>query len=295
MRDESSHCDVTLASEDGHVVEAHRVILSAGSDFFRGVFRCAKPYNLYLYLKGIKRQELENIVDFLYKGETYLAQAELNRFLAAARELKIKGLDDDPGDELPTDAVVDDSAKDLQETEQQTIVKEEEEINPSETMSPRVSEKTTAKITLQEEIASLDEIIATPNRNVPAEETKKVKPTPAVVREKVSSNTETAEETVTVAGGGTTTEFEIIREDDTEKMFFLNYQLDQMMEKVDGLWTCKVCGKTGGSHFVNNRSQVRQHCEVHLSTKVQCSLCKTIIKGGPCNMRKHRRQNKNHL
>ena len=143
MRDENSHCDVTLASEDGHTVEAHRVILSAGSDFFRGVFRRAKPFNLYLYLKGIKRQELENIVDFLYKGETYLAQAELNRFLAAARELKIKGLDDDPDDELPTDAVADDSAKDLQEREHQTIVKDVETY-PSETMSPRVSEMTTA-------------------------------------------------------------------------------------------------------------------------------------------------------
>ena len=85
MREESSYCDVTLASDDGHTIDAHRVILTAGSEFFGEVCRQAGPSKLFLYLKGIKRQELENVVDFLYNGQTYLAQEELNKLHAAKR------------------------------------------------------------------------------------------------------------------------------------------------------------------------------------------------------------------
>ena len=95
MREENSHCDVTLASEDGHAVSAHRVILAAGSDFFRGIFQQAQPKDLFLYLKGVKKQELDHIVDFLYNGQAYLVRDELKKFLVTARELKIKGLEDD--------------------------------------------------------------------------------------------------------------------------------------------------------------------------------------------------------
>ena len=95
MREENSHCDVTLASEDGHAVSAHRVILAAGSDFFRGIFKQARPKDIFLYLKGVKQQELDNILDFLYNGQAHLAQDELNNFLVIARELKIKGLERD--------------------------------------------------------------------------------------------------------------------------------------------------------------------------------------------------------
>ena len=43
-------------------------------------------------MKGISKSEIENVIDFLYNGETFVAQHKLNSFLVSAQELKVKGL-----------------------------------------------------------------------------------------------------------------------------------------------------------------------------------------------------------
>merc|ERR1719309_1588569 len=56
------------------------------------VFSKCTQTNMLVYLKGILKSELENIIDFLYNGETFVTQEELNSFLITAQELKVKGL-----------------------------------------------------------------------------------------------------------------------------------------------------------------------------------------------------------
>ncbi|XP_023331901.1 broad-complex core protein isoforms 1/2/3/4/5 [Eurytemora carolleeae] len=91
IRHEREFFDVTLASEDEQI-QAHKVILSACSPFFRGVLRKNKHEHPLLYLKGVKFTELLSILNFMYNGEVNVAQDELSSFLAVAEELKIKGL-----------------------------------------------------------------------------------------------------------------------------------------------------------------------------------------------------------
>ena len=43
-------------------------------------------------LRGIVAQDLEAVLDFIYLGETKVSQADLERFLALAEELQLKGL-----------------------------------------------------------------------------------------------------------------------------------------------------------------------------------------------------------
>ena len=43
-----------------------------------------------LYLKGVVGKDLQGILDFMYRGETKVAEDELNAFLSVAEELKIK-------------------------------------------------------------------------------------------------------------------------------------------------------------------------------------------------------------
>ena len=43
-----------------------------------------------LYLKGVIGKDLQGILDFIYRGETKVAEEELNAFLSVAEELKIK-------------------------------------------------------------------------------------------------------------------------------------------------------------------------------------------------------------
>jgi len=91
LRHKQKLFDVTLATDDGHQIDAHRVILSSGSDFFGDVFSKCTQTNMLVYLKGILKSELENIIDFIYNGETFVTQQELNSFLVTAQELKVKG------------------------------------------------------------------------------------------------------------------------------------------------------------------------------------------------------------
>jgi hypothetical protein len=99
LREEQNYFDVTLACDDGFHIEAHKIILSAGSPFFSEIFRKSKNPNPYIYLIGIKRLDLEQVVDFLYNGEAFVAQEELNKFLETAQELQVKGLESNQEDE----------------------------------------------------------------------------------------------------------------------------------------------------------------------------------------------------
>ena len=106
LRKEKKLFDVTLATDDGFQIQAHRIILSAGSDFFSDIFSNYSQPNMLVYLKGIGRTAIENLTNFLYNGETSVPQNELNTFLEAAHELKVKGLqtvEDDYNHELKPD------------------------------------------------------------------------------------------------------------------------------------------------------------------------------------------------
>jgi len=91
LRDDKDFFDVTLACDDEQI-QAHKVILSACSPFFRGVLRRNPHAHPLLYLKGVKFSDLQSVLNFMYHGEVNVAQEELNSFLAVAEELRVKGL-----------------------------------------------------------------------------------------------------------------------------------------------------------------------------------------------------------
>ena len=61
--------DVTLATDDGQHIQAHKIILSDGSNFFSDIFMKSDHTNMLIYLKGISSVKLEHLTDFLYNGE----------------------------------------------------------------------------------------------------------------------------------------------------------------------------------------------------------------------------------
>ena len=98
LRSESDFFDVTLACSDSEfkTLQAHKLILSACSNFFKGIFRgetnASKHPNPYIFLHGVTYNNLTSILDFIYNGEVNIEQDNLNSFLILAEELQIKGL-----------------------------------------------------------------------------------------------------------------------------------------------------------------------------------------------------------
>ena len=91
LREDKDFFDVTLACDDEQI-QAHKVILSACSPFFRTVLRRNPHAHPLLYLRGVRFSDLQSVLNFMYHGEVNVAQEELNSFLMVAEELRVKGL-----------------------------------------------------------------------------------------------------------------------------------------------------------------------------------------------------------
>ena len=114
--------DVTLMSEDKSTIKTHKVVLAAGSVFFKEIFSMPEQ-NPLIYLRGVSKANLESIVNFIYSGSAKIPQNKVNEFLEIAREFKINGLEDEEDSK--------DRAKNISEeaTEQPSFKKTEEDDN----------------------------------------------------------------------------------------------------------------------------------------------------------------------
>ena len=94
LREAGELLDVTLACED-ETVEAHKVVLSACSPFFRHILSKIKQNHPFIYLKGILHKDLLALLEYIYNGQTKVHTDDLNKFIDAAGELKVSGLAED--------------------------------------------------------------------------------------------------------------------------------------------------------------------------------------------------------
>jgi len=91
IREEKDFFDCTISC-GSRQVEAHKLILSACSPFFRTVLKQNPHQHPLLYLKGVEFQDMQAVLNFMYHGEVNVAQEELNSFLSVAEDLQVKGL-----------------------------------------------------------------------------------------------------------------------------------------------------------------------------------------------------------
>lgn len=94
LRTEKILFDVTLACENTQV-EAHKVVLSACSNFFKDILKNNPHPHPLLYLRGIKLCQLTSLLEFMYNGEVNMGQSDLTEFLAVSGDLEVKGLTPD--------------------------------------------------------------------------------------------------------------------------------------------------------------------------------------------------------
>lgn len=92
FRNDKDFFDVTLLCEDGQLISANKFMLSCCSTFFKFVFKKAAQNNVVIYLKGVKGNQMNSILDFIYHGSTNVHENQLTTFLETANDLKIRGL-----------------------------------------------------------------------------------------------------------------------------------------------------------------------------------------------------------
>jgi len=102
IREEKEFFDITIACEDEQL-QAHKVILSACSPFFKKVLYRNHHQHPLLYLKGVSFKDMEAVLNFMYHGEVNVAQDDLNSFLQVAEDLRVKGLTQNNGGNIGTE------------------------------------------------------------------------------------------------------------------------------------------------------------------------------------------------
>ncbi|XP_039284595.1 zinc finger and BTB domain-containing protein 17 isoform X5 [Nilaparvata lugens] len=83
--------DCTLAA-DGQYIKAHKVVLCACSPYLEALL--SEHYNQHpiVILKDVKFEELQSILEYMYRGQVNVTQEQLGHFLKAAEMLQVKGL-----------------------------------------------------------------------------------------------------------------------------------------------------------------------------------------------------------
>ena len=102
LRQDNEFTDVTLVCEDGKVVGAHKLVLISSSPFFLEILTKTKHHHPLIYMRGVKKESLLSMVDFLYNGETTVLQEDYESFLSLAGELQLKGLTESLSEDEPS-------------------------------------------------------------------------------------------------------------------------------------------------------------------------------------------------
>ena len=86
--------DVTLVTDDKRLIQAHKLILSAGSEYFRDILSENSHSHPMLCLDGVSFEHLHWIIKYLYVGEVSVPQSRLQKFLQIANKYMCFGLDE---------------------------------------------------------------------------------------------------------------------------------------------------------------------------------------------------------
>jgi len=93
LRQEDNLYDVTLVSDDHKQISAHKLVLSASSEYFKEIFIKSKTqFQLMLCLDGVNANDLNNILQYIYNGEIQIFQDDIERFLEISQRFKLQGL-----------------------------------------------------------------------------------------------------------------------------------------------------------------------------------------------------------
>jgi len=95
--------DVTLAC-DGGSLKCHKIVLAASSDYFQKLFMDNTSEHPIVFLQDVKVEQVKALLDYMYKGEVSVEQADLPALLRVAELLRVKGMIEETRDKADRDS-----------------------------------------------------------------------------------------------------------------------------------------------------------------------------------------------
>jgi len=262
IREEKDFFDCTLSCGERQI-QAHKIILSACSPFFRTILKQNPHQHPLLYLKGVEFTDLQAVLNFMYHGEVNIAQTELNSFLAVAGDMQVKGLTEGAGGPGNT-------KKKTTEASQQPKQKSFIDQRPTLT-TQRLQQKSDYQY--QHEDTSADDDIQEILPLVKAE------PAPVSLPEadgvgRMDMQMESYEENAEEYGGG------YVGVESQEYNEYQSYGNSDVVYSYavkmgNGKYSCNVCG-----FITRDKYNIRLHLEGkhELGSGYQCEKCKKYVK-----------------
>lgn len=133
--------DVTLVC-DGHLVKAHKIMLSACSLYFREIFEVYTDRQPLIILNGVRFNVLKQVIEFMYRGEVKVQDADVADLLQLAETLQVKGLcsvREKSGGLLPTETGAEESSKEKQTVDTTKQQKETSAVSKMQHLSLKFS------------------------------------------------------------------------------------------------------------------------------------------------------------
>ena len=273
LRDDKNFTDVTLVSEDGQHLEAHKVILAATSLFFKKVLESSSkhPHPL-LFMRGLDSANLTALVDFLYFGEVKVRQENLDSFMAVAGELQINGLMENLNkyNEKTTQVwktKVEAAAEKISKTAGvfQNGPKPINNTNPSEisTFFAEDSKELDPRLTsLMKQSQNTVEVTKTkiealPNKSIET----KIGPTSGQDSAKDASEDNENDRTTFFVGN--------LKDLDLRLSYMMEQTENSLADGVKKVYRCRICNKRG------QNGNIKEHIEVHHLPGIvlQCNVC----------------------
>jgi len=297
IREEKDFFDCTLSC-GSRQIQAHKLILSACSPFFRTVLKQNSHQHPLLYLKGVEFSDLQAVLNFMYHGEVNVAQEELNSFLSVAEDLQVKGLtqnnsssNSNPKPEMPPPTPTPPSIQKPRPSFREL------ETNPN-TKRPRPTPPTPRQEIYQHPTES-DDIQEISMPVVKTEPEPVIHPvghgTEGVVDNlgmEVANMEESYEEGYEDYGGYDSHGYEVgdgqgyagqqyggngavAQQQQGCRDVDIDHQIDKYVRNVGQDWVCSECGKS-----VRNRMTLRNHIEAQhiLTPGFQCDICGFVSK-----------------
>ena len=91
MFEDKSFANVTLVCDGQRQLKAHKFVLSACSSVFKSILQYnSAESNPLIILRGIRYEDMEAILQFMYQGETCVSKDRIKDFMKTAEELEVK-------------------------------------------------------------------------------------------------------------------------------------------------------------------------------------------------------------